>query len=734
MPLADLTFASGESSLSVRSFRIEEAVSRNFTATVVARSPDQIDLDTLVGQGASLAIESGLAFAHEAKRTWSGVCRHAAQIRAEPTGLSTYEIVIVPSLWLLTQRRDHRVFQHLSIPDIVDRVLSRWGIDPIWRVDRGAYPKLEHKVQYGESDHAFLGRLLEEAGITFTFATGDSDDGAPIFADALHRASPRAPALPFVDSPSESSEREMVTELGLRHEVRPGGYAIRDHDFRNPAFAHLAEAQDPGAPDARLTQYHYDPGAFLIEGGSAGDTPVADDKGVARVKMEEGRARAARFLQAERTGARAVSFRTNAMDITPGLVIHIEGHPHQDLAGATGLLITEAIFEGAMGEEWTRRARAVFTDVPYRPPRLSPKPTVEGVQSATVVGPAGEEIHTDEFGRVRVELPWDREGKRDDGSSCWIRVAQGWAGTGFGIITIPRVGQEVLVGFLDGDPDLPIIVGRVFNAENVVPYKLPSHRTRSTWKSRTSPGGDGFNEIMMDDSAGGELVWVQAQKDLRKLVKHDETVTIGNDREKLVKGDEREMTGGNRDEVTGGNRVEITEGDRTTVIEAERRELVLGDAIERIEGDELRYVGGDQHLAVDGKKRELVKGDSHLTVKGDSAEKVGKTRSLQAGSHQIGTGTHAVSASKVIHLKSAAKVVIEAPDVTIKAAGGFVRVDGTGVTVNGSMVWINSGGGPGSASGGGGETPEKPEEARVDKPELRDPEDVSKTKIGDGEH
>ena len=129
----------------------------------MARSPDQIDLDALVGQGASLAIESGLAFAHAAKRTWTGVCRHAAQIRAEPTGLSTYEIVIVPSLWLLTQRRDHRVFQHLSIPDIVDRVLSRWGIGPTWRVDRGAYPKLEHKVQYGESDHAFIGRLLEEA-------------------------------------------------------------------------------------------------------------------------------------------------------------------------------------------------------------------------------------------------------------------------------------------------------------------------------------------------------------------------------------------------------------------------------------------------------------------------------------------------------------------------------------------------------------------------------------------
>src|SRR5262249_25665039 len=152
----------------------------------------------------------------------------------------------------------------------------------------------------------------------------------------------------------------------------------------------------------------------------------------------------------------------------------------------------------------------------------------------------GEEIHTDEFGRVRVQFPWDRQGKNDEESSSWLRVSQGWAGTGFGLINLPRVGQEVLVGFLEGDPDQPIIVGRVFNKANPVPYRLPQHKTRSTWKSRSSPGGNGFNELMFEDLAGRELVYVQAERDLRKLVKNDETITVGNDRQKLVKNDETE--------------------------------------------------------------------------------------------------------------------------------------------------------------------------------------------------
>jgi type VI secretion system secreted protein VgrG len=427
-----------------------------------------------------------------------------------------------------------------------------------------------------------------------------------------------------------------------------------------------------------------------------------------------------------------VSFRTNVLDLAPGIVFGIDRHPHADLADQTLLLATEQTLEGSIGGEWTTRGRAVFASEPYRPPQVTSKPTVEGVQSATVVGPSGQEISVDEFGRVRVQFPWDRQGTEDQHSSAWVRVSQGWAGTGFGLMNLPRIGQEVLIGFLEGDPDQPVVVGRVFNQTNPVPYKLPEHKTRSTWKSRSSPGGDGFNEIMFEDLAGRELVYVQAEKDLRKLVKNDETIAVGHDRQKLVKNDETEVTGVNRTEVTGANRTEITGGDRTIAIRGTRRELVLHDSIERIEGDRVMYVGGDEHLTTMGIRRELVERDSHLIVKGNRNERVGGTYGLSAGSHQIACGSQAVGAGGFIHLKAGAEIVIEAPDITIKGPGGFVRIDGSGVTIKGSTVFINSGGSPADGPGGGGGNPEKPKEAMVDEPPAPTPDDVSKTGLGPG--
>ena len=733
MPIAELTFESGETSLSVRSFRVEEAVSRLFSVSVLARSPLQLDLESLVGRAATFQVAVGADGPSSPTRRWTGVCHHVEQVQAEPTGLSTYEVRIRPDLWLLSQRRGYRVFQHLSIPDILDRLLQEWGLEPAWNVRRAEYPALEYKVQYGESDHAFFDRLLEEAGIAYTFPDGGGQGTVLTLGDALETAMPRAAALRWVDNPNDAPEQEFITELRLAHEVRPGAYTIRDHDFRRPSYPLAGQADPVAGPEARYEQYHYRPGGFRVEGADGSDTPVADDRGVARHDDRFGQRRAQRALAGERAGRRSVSFRANVFDLAPGAVFAVDNHPHADLAGAP-LLVTEQTVEGAIGSDWTVRGRAVFggAGTPYRPPLVSAKPTVDGVQSATVVGPSGQEIHTDEFGRVRVQFPWDREGNDDDQSLCWIRVSQGWAGTGFGMINLPRVGQEVLIGFLEGDPDQPVVVGRVFNKTNPVPYPLPQHKTRSTWKSRSSPGGDGFNEIMFEDLAGRELVYVQAEKDLRKLVKNDETITVGNDRQKLVKGNETEVVGANRTEVTYANRTEIDRQDKTTAIEGTRRDLVRGDAIERVEGDCLLNVGGDQHLTVVGVKRELVEKDSHLMVKGDRNEQVGGTYGLTAGSHQIACGSQAVGAGSTIHLKAGAMIVIEAPDITIKAPGGFIRLDGGGVTISGTLVKINSGGAPGVLGTGGGGNPEKPKEAQVDEPPAPAPDDVSKTLLGPG--
>jgi type VI secretion system secreted protein VgrG len=710
MAAIELWFESGESSLAVHRFSVEEALSRPFSVQVTARSPDpSLDLDAIIGQRASLRIASGYRHARVRERVWSGVCDHIDQERAEPAGLSTYSLRIVPSLRLLTQRRNHRIFQRLSIPDIVGSLLGEWGIGPIWRIDRQAYPKLDFKVQYGESDHAFVARLLEEAGIAFTFSHEAGDEAPPalLLADALHEGDPRSERLPFVAEPDRASEREYVTGVRLGHEVRPGAHAIRDFDFRRASFPLLAEAKKAKTPEDRYEQYHYRPGAFLV-----------DDGGEDAHDLDFGKDRADRALLADRAGKRAIAYETNAIDLSPGSVFSITGHPHPELDEAKKLLVTALSIQGSPDGEWTMKGRAVFADEPYRPPAETPRPVIRSVQSAIVVGPGEQEIHTDEHGRVRVQFPWDREGGFDEESSCWIRVSQGWGGAAFGLSTLPRVGQEVLVAFLDGDPDQPVIVGRLFNALNPVPYDLPKDKTISAWKSDSSPGSAGYNEILFEDRKGEELVRVQAEKSLRALVKNDETITIGHDREKRVGGSEVETAGEDRAQVTGKDRIETIETIRTTFVGGDRGERVKGKEAERIEGRVRIRVGKGLHTRVEGTRRKWAQGDGHLLVKGSSSEEAGKTRSLRAQGLEVEIeGSCGLEAGEEIHCHADTKAVAEGEDgLTFKGAGGFVRIDSVGVTIKGQLVKINAGGSAGSGSGVSAEEPEDPEEANVEEP------------------
>lgn len=535
MSLLTLSFASGEDSLSVRRISIRERISSTFCADVEAASPSEdIDLDAIVGAPAELVIAQaqGGARATEGERRWTGLCSRMQQVRTEPGGLSTYRLRIEPALWLLTQRRNHRLFQHLSIPEIAERILSEWRIDAELRVDRAAHPRLELRTQYGESDLAFLNRLLEEAGISFYFL----DDGrrqALVLHDQPWLTRPREGGpIRFLDDPSSALDEDYLTRVTLALEVRPGRYTLRDHDFRRaPELALLAEARDGAPHEAPLEQYDPAPGAFLVEGARAdGATPVADDQGIARHDERAGKALAERALEAARGSRQVISFETNLLDLRPGAVLSMAGHPRAELSEERRLLVTALHIEGAHDQAWTVRGEAVLADRPYRPARLTPKPHVHSVQSAVVVGPRGEEIHTDEYGRVRVQLAWDRDGTYDERSSCWMRVSQGWAGVGYGMVSIPRVGQEVLVGFLDGDPDQPVVVGRLHNGTSPAPYKLPEHKAVSGWKTASSPGGEGYNELRFEDVKGSELVHLQAERNLTKHVKIDEYETTGSHR------------------------------------------------------------------------------------------------------------------------------------------------------------------------------------------------------------
>jgi type VI secretion system secreted protein VgrG len=716
MPRIELSFESGEDSLSVRRFSVREAVSQPFEVSVWARSPEPaLDLDRLVGHEAGLRVEGGDSAAQPGGgRRWTGIVNLAELVQTEPTGLSTYHVRIVPRLWLLGQRRNLRIFQHRSAPDIVKYILDEWGIEPAWELARSAYPKLEYKVQYDESDLAFVCRILEGAGIAFVFGD-DPDKGSTLaISDALHDREARPP-IRYVDHPSRAPDVEFVTHVRLAHEVRPDAYTLRDHDFRNPAYPLVAPATTGGSTDNRREQYHYRPGAFLIDldrGG--GSTPHADDQSVARHDEGAGARRAELGLSSDRLGDRLVSFGANAADLRPGVVFSVAGHPHMELGEGERLLVTETLGEGSIEGSWSVSARAVFAARPFVPAQKTPRPTLHGVQSATVVGPPGQDIHTDEFGRVRVQFPWDREGGNDDRSSCWLRVGQGWAGTGFGVITVPRVGQEVLVGFLEGDPEQPIVVGRVYNGKNPSPYKLPEKKTVSTWRSESTPGGGGYNEIVFEDLKGSELVGVRAERDLRALVKRDRVSTVGRHRRRLVKGHE----------------LEVTRGDHTVFVAKDRKELVLADVTERVLGDMLERTGGDEHLIVAKGRKELVVGDRHDHVKGDRRAKIDGKLSLTVGGerHEKVGGCYALGTSGELHVKAGGSMVIEAQDLTLKGPGGFVRIDAGGVTIKGKLVKINSSGGSaGSGSGASPDAPDRPEEAEVDEPEI---DDVSRTGHG----
>ncbi|MFO0587887.1 MAG: type VI secretion system tip protein TssI/VgrG [Polyangiaceae bacterium] len=724
MPLLQLSFGSGESSLEVRRFVVHESTSSLFRIHVVARSPNpSVDLAAIAGQPAGLRIESGVMHVLKHDRVWTGVCAVAEQIRAEGAPrLSTYRFEIVPMLWLLTKRSGHRIFQHLSIPDIVDAILAEWRIEPMWEIDRGRYPKLEIKIQYGESDLTFVERLLEEAGITYLFED-QKDETKLVFRDEPQSKSPRGDALPYVENANEASEKEFAHRVRIGHEVRPGAFVLRDYDFRRPEFTLAEEATRAKAPEDRLEQVRYEPGSYLAEIGAGGGTPFADDKGVARYDVGYGKSKAERVLAGARAGKVAVVFDTNVVDPRPGMILQVSHHPHPGVAGKP-LFVTGMEIEGSPTDAWHATVHTVSAEIPYRPAIVTPKPVVHGIQSATVVGVRNvhetQEIHTDEFGRIRVQFPWDRDGKADDGACCWVRVSQGWAGKAYGMMILPRVGQEVLVTFLDGDPDQPVVTGRLYNARNPVPYKLPDNKTISTWKSDSSPGSGGYNELKFEDKKGEELLYHQAERDQRVLVKHDETITVLHDRRKDVARMETDTTGVNRTEITILNRSELVAVDRVTFVVGNRGRWVKRHKGVMNEGHRKLLVMKTGDLIVQKDKRERLQRDAHLYIKGDRREAVDDDRSFVTveDHHEKMGGSYALAAGKTASYHSNDNLAGEGGmSVSVRGPGGFLSIGPAGIAISGNTVRINAGGSPGSARAA------KPARAELAK-ELKQPKDA----------
>ncbi|AUX23118.1 uncharacterized protein SOCEGT47_036370 [Sorangium cellulosum] len=666
--LLSVQIASGDA-LDVRKFQVTEQISKLFSVTLLVHSPNpDIDFDAVVGYPASFTMHFGVEV--PASRTWSGICTSLQQVAVEPDGLSTYQIEIAPPLWFLTQRRRNRMFQRLSELEIVEQILGEWSA-PFDRRISLEHKKRKYRVQYGESDFAFLSRMLEDAGISFYFDAA-SGDSKLVLCDAPQGDEARRP-IRFLDAPG-GNDIEHVTAVRIGRRVRPGKYTLRDQDYRRPPAYRLMQSKTDGtAPEQNLERYHYVPGAFLFESAKGDDTPVADDKGKYRAEERAGAEMAQRRLAAKRATARTVEFATNCHDLAPGMVVTFLDHPKSEVAPGKKLLVTSAELSGTYGGEWTHACRAVSAEVPYHPPLSTTKPKTQGIETATVVGPPGETIHVDEFGRVRVLFHWDLEGKGDDDSSCWIPVSQTGAGGGFGHMNIPRVGQEVIVDFLGGDPDRPVVVGRVYTNLQKVPYSLPAQKTQSGWRTQTI-GGSGYNEIMFDDAPGSELMRVQAERDATILVKHDESVTICNDRTTTV-GNNDSLTVGNDRTHTVGNNESIQIGNNQTVVIGVNQSITVGadQTITLPAGNQTETITGDRTFTLTGDLTETIVGDSTLTQTGTQTEVVkGDSSRTQTGNHTVtlkGDRTH-IQAGSQTELQAGAQTSLLLGDRTEVQIGG----------------------------------------------------------------
>lgn len=568
--------------LDVRKFRVEEHMNQPFAIDVEALCPDDLDLERLVGEKAIFELGFNQLLAPTARK-WQGTAISIAHVKQEATGLSRYHLRIEADVALLGYRKNMRAFQYLSELDIVEQLLGEWKIAFRSEVDRGVYKKRKFKVQYAESDLDFVHRLLEELGVSYFFETDDQGDSCMVLHDAPHTRAARFPALLNAGSAAEMLyDQDTAVDIRTARAVRPTKYTIRDHDYRKASDYWLGATEE--APEARgrlakLERFQYVPGAFLFEATGMVDSPSADGRGASRSDEAAGKRMAKRRLEAQRSPAERFELRTNAVDIAVGTVIAVLDYSRLE---GSGILATDVTIEGNHDETWLADISGTRAKVPYRPALVTKRPHAIGVESATVVGPAGEEVHCDEFGRVKVHFHWDRESGRDENSSCWVHVNQNWAGTTFGSSSLPRIGQEVLVEFLGGDPDRPIITGRVYTNLQKKPYGLPANLDTTVVARSQTLAGEGFNEISMKDTAGAELLFMKAQMDHVSNVGNNKTTSIvqhyaksiGSNQTTKVGKNQSLSVGGSQSISIGGNQSTIINGSQTVAVGKEKHDVI----------------------------------------------------------------------------------------------------------------------------------------------------------------
>jgi len=548
--------------------------------------------------------------------------------------LTFYEAEIVPSLWFLSLARDCRIFQQLTVLEIVQKVLDDAGVSDYAIRTAESYTKREYCVQYRETNLDFVQRLLEEEGIHYTFEHSKSKH-VLVIGDTQTPVPPIAGPTTIRFASQADEDEDIIHDLWHEDSVYIGRVTLNDYDPLKPSLSLISSVSGNGREEV----YDY-PGKY---------TKPGDGERYARIRLE-----------AEEAIRASVRGNGPCRGFTAGSSFSVKDHYRSDINRAyrlleIGLTAKAGDYRSWDGGDFAYRCSfiAVPDDTPYRPPAHTSRPIVQGSQTALVVGPTGEEIHVDKYGRVKVQFYWDRDGKKNEHSSCWVRVSTAWAGKKWGAIHIPRIGQEVIVDFLEGDPDLPIITGRVWNAEQMPPYELPKNQTQSGIKSRSSKGGgtEDFNEIRMEDLKGKELLYIHAQKDKQVMVENDRTEEVGNNETIVVRNDRTETVENNETIEIKGNRKETVKGNETITVNGKRTEKVDGKESIKIGSKRAREVGSSETLKVSTKRSTKI-GTSDM-------HKVGTKLTIKAGT-----------------------------EITLKVGPNSIKIDNSGITIKGIQVKV----------------------------------------------
>ena len=584
---------------------------RRMRATEALSELSEYDLE-LYSERGDLKIDDALATAMTVavdlpgggQRYFHGIASHFAMTGRQGR-FATYRVILRPWLWFLTLSSNCRIFQDKSVPQILKEVFSRYTIADVDMSHlSSAYAALTYCVQYRETDFNFVSRLMEQEGIYYFFESVEGRHTL-VLADGYgaHKPAPGFEQVRYMPAEGERlGETDAIYQWSMSGDVGPGIYSLQDFDFEKPMANLLVKSTQTRKHDQSGHEYYDYPGRYS--------------------ERKQGENYARNLIESCHTRYERVQGETGARGLFPGALMTLTDHPRSDqncqvLIVRASYAVSSDTYEPMPLAQPTPVMTCVFEALSkqqeFRPARQARKPLMHGPQTAMVVGKQGEEVWTDQYGRIKVQFHWDREGQRDETSSGWIRVAQGWAGNRWGSLYTPRIGQEVVVSFLEGDPDQPLVTGSVYNADTMPPCALPEHATRSTLKSNSSKGGGGYNELRFEDKKGSEQVFLHAQKNFDQRVLQDALDWVGGDRHSKVDHDLREHVGGERHSTVVGHRNEKAGGDVSLSAGAN---MVIDGAMKTgvTAGGDVFIKGGENVVIEAGSAITLKVGSTYLTL------------------------------------------------------------------------------------------------------------------------